>query len=113
MTWLDTAIEQAGNPIIVDIRDLDLGQDAIEVMPLSAGEYQVLKSHPEMRGLTEPDEKQERLGLLMVCEMMQKCDKEVTWAKLKQLPLQTLAALSNKITLALGTTQGGGVLGES
>ena len=48
---------------------------------------------------------------MMVCEMMSKCDESISWTKLQQLPLQTLAKLSNKITTAIGTTQGGGVLG--
>ena len=112
MTWLDTAIEQAGEAIKVDVSDMGLGVDEIEIKPLSAQEYQALKAHPELHGVTDADEKTERIGLLMVCEMMNKCDKAVTWAKLKQLPLTTLAKLSNKITAAIGTTQGGGVLGE-
>lgn len=112
MTWLDTAIEQAGEAILVDVSDMNLGVEAIEIKPLTASEYQALKQHPEIASISDADEKQERVGLMMVCEMMQKCDKSVTWAKLKQLPLQTLATLSNKITKAIGTTQGGGVLGE-
>lgn len=112
MTWLDNAIEQAGNEIEVDVSHLGLGTDIIKVKPLSAGEYQVLKSHPEMRKTNDPDDRVEMLGLLMVCEMMKKCDSSVSWSKLKQLPLLTLGNLSTAITAALGSTEGGGVLGE-
>ena len=112
MTWLDNAIEKAGTEVEVDVSHLGLGTDIIKVKPLSAGEYQVLKSHPEMRGLTDEGDRAEMLGLLMVAEMMRKCDPLTTWSKLKQLPLTTLAELSTAITTTLGSTEGGGVLGE-
>lgn len=112
MTWLDNAIEQAGNEIDVDVSHLGLGTDIIKVKPLSAGEYQVLKSHPEMKGVKDEGDRAEMLGLLMVSEMMRKCDSSISWSKLKQLPLTTLAQLSTAITATLGTSEGGGVLGE-
>jgi hypothetical protein len=112
MTWLDNAIEKAGAPIIVDVRHIGLGVDAVEAIPLSANEYQVLKQHPEMRSL-EGDDRVERLGLLMVCEMMAKADPSVSWSKMKHLPLHILGELSVAITEALGTATGDdGALGE-
>ena len=44
--------------------------------------------------------------------MMNKCDPNITWNRLKHLPLTTLAALSQAITAAIGNADGGGVLGE-
>ena len=45
MAWLDTAIEQAGEAITVDVSDMGLGVDSIQIKPLSAKEYQALKAH--------------------------------------------------------------------
>lgn len=112
MTWLDNAIEKAGAEVAVDVKHLDLEIDTIMVKPLSANEYQVLKSHPEMKNITDPEDRAERLGLLMVAQMMNKCDSSITWNRLKHLPLTTLAALSQAITAAIGNADGGGVLGE-
>lgn len=106
--WLDDALEKAGSPIDVDVSEVGLGVDTIQVVPLSAQEFNVLKVHPEIRGLTG-DDRQEMLGLLMVAEMMQKADSAVSWAKLKRLPLQTLGALATAITAAVGEE---GALGE-
>lgn len=112
MTWLDNAIEKAGSEVEVDVSHLGLETDTIMVKPLSANEYQVLKSHPEMNGITDPDDRAERLGLLMVAQMMNKCDSSITWNRLKHLPLTLLAELSKAITAAIGNADGGGVLGE-
>tara|TARA_R110001592_G_scaffold70015_5_gene214774 strand:+ start:31108 stop:31446 length:339 start_codon:yes stop_codon:yes gene_type:complete len=112
MTWLDNAIEKAGEAIEVDVSHLHLGTDTLEVKPLSANEYGVLKSHPEMRSLSDADDRAERLGLLMIAHMLNKCDSSITWDKLKHLPLTTLAQLSQAITEAIGKPDGGGALGE-
>lgn len=112
MTWLDNAIEKAGGEVVVDVSHLDLETDTIMVKPLTANEYQVLKSHPEMANITDPDDRAERLGLLMVAQMMNKCDSAITWNRLKHLPLTMLAELSKAITAAIGNADGGGVLGE-
>jgi hypothetical protein len=106
--WIDDAIEKAGEPIDVDVEALGIGVETIQVIPLSAAEFNVLKSHPEVRSLTG-DDRSEMLGLLMVCEMMRKADSEVTWAKMKRLPLTTLGALATAVTAAVGTE---GALGE-
>jgi hypothetical protein len=111
MTWMDNAIEKAGEAITVDVRHLNLDVETIDVKPLTAQEYQVLKSHPEMRVLSE-DDKNERLGMMMVCEMMQKCDSSISWTKMKQMPLTLIGALSTAITSAIGQIDGGGALGE-
>lgn len=112
MTWLDNAIEKAGGEIVVDVSHLNLETDTIMVQPLSANEYQVLKSHPDMQGITDPDDRSERLGLLMIAQMMNKSDSSITWNRLKHLPLTMLAELSKAITTAIGNADGGGVLGE-
>ena len=111
MAWLDTALEQAATPISVDVSDLDLGQDTIEVMPLSAAEYQAIKTHPDLRGLTG-DDRNESLGLRVVHEMLSKCDSTITWSKFIKLPLSLLTVLTQRIMAAIGS-DGGGVLGES
>ena len=106
--WLDDALEKAGSPIDVDVSEVGLGVDTLQVIPLSASEFNVLKSHPEVRGLIGTD-RDEMLGLVMVAEMMKKADPSVTWPKLKNLPLQTLGALATAITAAVGEQ---GALGE-
>jgi len=50
--------------------------------------------------------------LVMICEMMSKCDNEVSWALLSKLPLTHLGALSSAIMASIGEINGGGVLGE-
>lgn len=113
MSWLDTAIEEVGQSVEVDVSHLGLGTDTIMVIPLSTSEYQVLKSSPEVVKHTMKEDRDEALGLQMVALMMQKCDSSVTWNKLKKLPLSTLGALSQAIMNAIGSPSGGGVLGES
>lgn len=110
MTWIDSLIDKAGDSVVVDVSHLNMGIEKIEVVPLTASEYNVLKRHPELSGLQE-DDKVEKLGLLMIAEMMNKADKDITWAKLQRLPLQTLANLSQAITKAIGN-ESVGVLGE-
>ena len=69
MAWLDTAIEQAGEAITVDVSDMDLGVDSIQIKPLSAKEYQALKAHPEIASIRDADDKTERSGCIMVSSM--------------------------------------------
>ena len=75
MSWVDTEIEKSASPIEVDASSLGLtGEDGkaiatIDVLPLSAAEYQTLKSDPELKGLSTED-KQEILGLKLVHLMM-------------------------------------------
>ena len=116
MSWVDGEIEASASPIEVDVEHLALkGEDGkviptIEVLPLSAAEYQTLKSDPELRGLSAED-KQEVLGLKLVHLMIQKCDSSVTWSKFRQLPLQRITALATAVTAAVGL-DGGGALGK-
>lgn len=102
MSWLDTAIERASEPITVDVKPLNMGVDEIQVLPLSMREYNGLKSNPELTGLSEED-KAEKLGMLMVFEMMQKCDGTLTWGKFQQLPLSLIAELTSAIMDAVNT----------
>tara|TARA_R110000765_G_scaffold366886_2_gene457033 strand:- start:1286 stop:1624 length:339 start_codon:yes stop_codon:yes gene_type:complete len=112
MSWMNNAIEKAGEAIEVDVRHLNLDVETIQIKPLTANEYHVLKAHPDMRNLSD-DDKTEQLGMLMVCEMMKKCDKTITWSKMKQMPLTLIGSLSTAITSAIGTVgDGGGSLGE-
>ena len=46
MSWIDTAIDNASQPITIDVSDLGIGVDEIQAIPLSANEYQALKSNP-------------------------------------------------------------------
>ena len=108
--WLDDAIEKAGSPIEVDVTEVAIPADSIQVIPLSASEYNTLKAHPDLRGAAGED-RAELLGLLMVAEMMTKADSTITWAKLKRLPLSTLGALAGAISEAVGNPTEG-ALGE-
>tara|TARA_R110001592_G_scaffold210521_3_gene462152 strand:+ start:55833 stop:56183 length:351 start_codon:yes stop_codon:yes gene_type:complete len=116
MSWVDGEIEKSASPIEVDVASLKLkGEDGktiptIEVLPLSAAEYQTLKSDPELKGLT-PEDKQEILGLKLVHLMIQKCDSVVTWKKFRQLPLTTITSLATAVTGAVGI-DGEGALGK-
>ena len=116
MSWVDGEIEKSQAAVEVDVEHLGLtGEDGkvvptIEVLPLSAAEYQTLKVDPELKGLT-PDDKQELLGLKLVHLMIQKCDSSVTWAKFRKLPLQRITALATAVTSAVGL-DGGGALGK-
>lgn len=112
MSWLDTALESAGSDIEVDVSHLGLGTDVIMVQPLSAAEYQTLKKHPEIVAVKNADDRSELLGLHMIALMMAKCDKSVSWTKLKKLPLTTLGGLATAIMSVVGNAGGGGVLGE-
>lgn len=111
MSWLDSAIEKASNPISVNVSDLGLDIDTIEVKPLSAAEFQTIKSFPEIAKLHGTD-KNEVLGLRTVYEMIAKCDDSISWAKFNNLPLNLLAELATRVTEAVGTS-GGGALGEA
>jgi hypothetical protein len=112
MSWIDSAIEQSSSPMDCDVKHLRIsneGEGFIEViqfLPLTAHEYQVLKAHPEIRSVTNPDDKLERLGLLVTFEMMRKCDASLDWKKFKQLPLTLLNDLSTAI-LAASRGEGG------
>jgi hypothetical protein len=108
--WVDGVIERMKAPIAVNVKHLNLKDGAgaliesLEVLPLSANEFQVLKSHPDMRDVSGYEERAERLGLLVTFEMIRKCDKTVTLAKFKQLPLTLLNDLSTAI---MGATKEG------
>ncbi len=102
MTWLDTAIERASEPITVDVKPLNMGVDEIQVLPLSMKEYNGLKSNPELLNISE-DDKAEKLGMLMVFEMMVKCDATLTWNKFQQLPLSLIAELTSAIMESVST----------
>ena len=110
MTWLETAIDKANEPIAVDVEHLNLDVKEITVLPLSANEYQMLKNDPDLRNLTTED-RTERLGLRMVFEMMRKCDDDLNFNQFLNLPLNTIGELSNVVMDALGIS-GGGALGE-
>ena len=110
MSWIDTAIDRASHPIDIDVSDLPLGVDTLQAIPLSANEYQALKSTPELSKLPESD-KDEYMGMRMVYEMLAKCDETLTWGKFRKLPITTLGQLSSKVTEAI--SQDGGALGES
>ena len=107
--WLDGVIEEMKNPIEVSVGHLGLKDaegetiESLQVLPLSANEFQVLKGHPDMKKLKGYEERAERLGLLVTFEMLRKCDKSITLAKFKQLPLQLLNDLSTAI---MGATKG-------
>ena len=81
--------------------------------PLSAAEYQVLKSEPDIRQLSG-DDRTEMLGLRMTFEMLAKCDSTLKWKVFTTLPLTMIAAIAQRVSAAVGapTPNGGGVLGE-
>ena len=112
MSWLDSAIEKASEPIVVDVSDLSLDVESIHVKPLSAAEFQALKSFPDIAKLSGQD-KAEVLGLRTVYEMIAKCDDSISWGKFNQLPLNLLAEIANRCTTAVGSPSGGGALGEA
>ncbi len=85
----------------------------IEAMPLSAAEYQVLKSDPELRSLTTEQDRTEYMGLRMCYEMMAKCDSSLSWKKFRQLSLPLLGKIAERVIAAVGQPDGGGVLGEA
>ncbi len=109
-SWLDSALAASEQPVQVDISHLRIPEgdgfkETIEVRPLSAKEYQVLKSHPDIRASKDADDKMERLGLLVTYEMMKKCDDTLKFDTFKALPLTLLNDLSTAI---LAATRGGG-----
>lgn len=106
MSWLDNAIEQANNPIDVDVSGLGLSEDILQAKPLSASEFQVLKSEPEIARLSG-DDRNELLGLRTVFEMLSKCDESLSWNKFRLLPMQLLGELATRVTAAVGTGQDG------
>ena len=111
MSWIDEALEAVKEPVLVDTSGLAGFPKTVSVIPLSASEYQVLKQHPDMRGLDE-SEAAEQLGLRMIFTMMEKCDDSLTYSKFMLLPLTTISALTELVLAATGVT-GGGALGES
>ena len=106
-------MEAVGSPVEVDVSHVKgLGKTkVIMVVPLTAEEYQVLKAHPELRGLSAED-KVEAMGLRMIYEMMAKCDDSLIYEKFKQLPLTLIGELTTAILSATGVLGGGGALGE-
>lgn len=119
MTWLNSTLEQVSSAIEVDATGLGLStEDGKELKillakPLSAAEYQVLKSEPEIRQLSG-DDRTEMLGLRMTFEMLAKCDDTLKWQVFKTLPLQMIAKIAQRVSASVGapTPNGGGVLGE-
>jgi hypothetical protein len=96
MTWIDNIIEQASEPMTVVVKHLNIGVDEIQVLPLSVKEYNGLKANPELLGLNAED-RAERLGMLMVFEMMLKCDKSLTWESFQRMPLTIIGQLTSAI----------------
>jgi hypothetical protein len=112
MSWLDTAIERASQPITVDVSDLELGVEHLEVKPLSAAEYQTLKSDPDISKLVGED-RNEMLGIRTVYEMLAKCDSSLSWGKFRRMPLALLGEIATRVTATIGSPTGGGELGNS
>ena len=112
-TWLDTAIEKALNPIKVNVAHIGLGVDELDVLPLSAAEFQKLKALPELTKIKNLSDRQEVFGLRVIYEMLAKCDESMTWNKFNSLPINTLAAIATAVNETVGTAQGGGVMGNS
>ena len=112
MSWIDGAIESGNAPIDVDVSDLDLDVDVIQVKPISANEYNLLKQDPEVTKITDEQDRMEILGMLTVCTMLKKCDNTISWGKFRQMPLTLISKLATLCTEAVGTDGGGGVLGE-
>ena len=110
MSWIDTAIDAASQPIEVDVSDLGMGVDIVQVIPLSANEYSTLKAHPDAAKLSGQD-KDEWMGMRMVFEMLAKCDDELSWGKFRTLPISLLGQLSGRVTASINGD--GGALGES
>tara|TARA_R110000824_G_scaffold89354_5_gene219149 strand:+ start:379 stop:714 length:336 start_codon:yes stop_codon:yes gene_type:complete len=111
MTWLDSAIEKADQPVSFDVSDLGLDVENLECKPLSAAEFQTLKTLPEISKLDGSD-RTEVMGLRTVYEMLAKCDDKISWQKFKSLPIVLLGELCIRATNAVGSADGGGALGE-
>jgi len=113
MSWLDNALEQANQPISVDISELGLGTDSLDILPLSAAEFSALRAHPDISKLNNETERNEALGMRVIYEMLAKCDSEMNWQKFNSLPLSTLTQLTQLIMAAVGNIDGGGAMGNS
>ena len=117
--WLDSTLDKANADIEVDTSGCGLvGDDGKEIQtllarPISAAEYQVLKSDPQAQKLSG-DDRTEYLGLRMTFEMLAKCDATLTWGSFQKLPLNLLGKLAQAVIASVGqpTESGGGVLGE-
>lgn len=96
MTWIDNVIEKASEPMVVVVKHLDIGVDEIQCLPLSVKEYNGLKLNPELIGLSDED-RAEKLGMLMVFEMMLKCDNTLTWDSFQRMPLTVIGQLTTAI----------------
>lgn len=96
MTWIDNVIEKASEPMVVVVKHLDIGVDEIHCLPLSVKEYNGLKLNPELIGLSDED-RAEKLGMLMVFEMMLKCDNTLTWDSFQRMPLTVIGQLTTAI----------------
>ena len=112
MSWLDLAIEEANKPITVDVSELPLGVETVEIIPLSANEFSILKADPELRKLSDIQDRNEYLGLRTVYEMLSKCDETLSWSKFRKLPINLLGDIATKVTDAIGSPDGGGELGK-
>ena len=105
MTWLDNALEQATQPISVDISTLGLDTDTLDVLPLSASEFS--------SKINTESERNEALGMRVIYEMLAKCDSDMNWQKFNGLPISLLTQLTQLIMAAVGNTDGGGAVGNS
>lgn len=112
MSWVDGAIEAASNPIDVDVSDLGLEVKTLQVLPLSANEYNTLKLDPHITKMGAGQDRLEMLGMLTVFTMLNKCDKSLSWKKFMSIPLTLLSEIAQRCTDAVGSTTGGGALGE-
>jgi len=118
--WLDSTLDKAGQDIEVDMDGVGLvGADgkAVTVLlcrPISAAEYQVLKSDPAALKLSGED-KTEYLGLRMTYEMLAKCDSSISWGQFQKLPLVLLGKIAERVVKAAGQPlpDGEGALGKS
>ena len=118
--WLDSTLDRINADIEVDVSGVGLvGEDGKEIQtilcrPISAAEYQILKSDPKALKLSGED-KTEYLGMRMTYEMLAKCDKSLTWGAFQKLSLTILGRLAERVVKAAGAPapDGGGVLGES
>ena len=116
-SWMNKALEKARLPIAIDVTDIGLEDEngkavqELVCVPLSMGEYQVLKAEPEIAKLKGTD-RDELLGIRMTFEMLAKADESLRWSDYKNLPIQTLTSLAGKIAGVIGG-ETSGVLGES
>ena len=116
MSWVESALESASEPITLDISHLGLKSDGepvltLEMLPLSMKEYQILKADPDIRNLTGRD-RDEMLGVKMSFEMLKKCDASLNWGQFQSLPIATLTAIAVATAEAMGTGADSGALGN-